>query len=68
MNAVALKKAALEFGRLLVFALPGLLITVLSNNPELGGSVGVLLLAVLKSVDRGIHENPSTDAKGLLPF
>lgn len=68
MNAQAFKKAALEFARLVVFAIPGLLITVFTNNPELGGSAGALILAVLKSVDRGIHENPSTDAKGLLPF
>lgn len=68
MNSTALKKAALEAGRLLVFAIPGVLITVLTNNPELGGSLGATILLVLKSLDRGIHEDKSTDATGILPF
>lgn len=68
MNSPVLKKAALEFARLLVFALPGFLITVLTNNPELGGSLGATILLVLKSVDRAIHEDKTNDIKGLLPF
>jgi hypothetical protein len=68
MNVTTLKKAGLEFARLLVFAIPGLLITVLTNNPELGGSAGTIILALLKSVDRGIHEDKSTPSTGLLPF
>jgi hypothetical protein len=63
-----LKKAALEAGRLLVLAIPGILITVLTNNPELGGSLGATILLVLKSIDRGIHEDPTTKSNGLLPF
>ena len=68
MNTATLKKAALEAGRLLVFAIPGILITVLTDNPELGGSLGATILLVLKSLDRGIHENKKTQADGILPF
>lgn len=68
MTSAVLKKAGLELARLVVFALPGLLITVMTNNPTLGGSLGTVILALLKSIDRGIHEDTSTSAKGLLPF
>ncbi len=68
MKSETLKKAALEAGRLLVFAIPGILITVLTNNPELGGSLGATILLVLKSIDRGIHEDKTVEANGLLPF
>jgi hypothetical protein len=68
VNTTALKKAALEAGRLLVLAIPGILITVLTDNPELGGSLGATILLVLKSLDRGIHEDKSTASTGILPF
>lgn len=68
VNVTALKKAALEAGRLLVLAIPGILITVLTDNPELGGSLGAAILLVLKSLDRGIHEDKSTASTGILPF
>lgn len=68
VNVQALKKAALEAGRLLVFAIPGILITVLTENPELGGSLGATILLVLKSIDRGIHEDKTTPSTGILPF
>ncbi len=68
VNTAALKKAALEAARLLVFAIPGILITVLTDNPSLGGSLGGTILLILKSLDRGIHENTATPVKGLLPF
>lgn len=68
MNLDTLKKAALEAGRLLVLAIPGILITVLTDNPELGGSLGATILLVLKSLDRGIHEDKSTESNGILPF
>lgn len=68
MNLESLKQAALEAARLLVFAIPGILITVFTNNPELGGSLGATILLVLKSFDRAIHENKDTPVKGLLPF
>lgn len=62
------KKAVLEAARLLVFSIPGILITVFTSNPELGGSLGATILLVLKSVDRAIHEDKTNDVKGLLPF
>lgn len=68
MNVDTLKKAGLEFARLLVFAIPGILITVLTANPELGGSLGATILLVLKSIDRGVHESDATPKTGLLPF
>jgi len=68
VNVTTLKKAALEAGRLLVLAIPGILITVLTDNPELGGSLGATILLVLKSLDRGIHEDKSTQTTGILPF
>jgi hypothetical protein len=68
MNSKVLKKALLEAARLLVFAIPAVLITVFTDNPSLGGSLGGTILLVLKSIDRSIHENPATPVKGLLPF
>ena len=68
VNTKVFKKALLEAARLLVFAVPGILITVLTDNPSLGGSLGGTILLVLKSIDRSIHENPATPVKGLLPF
>lgn len=68
MNSTILKKAGLELLRLIAFALPGILIVVFTNNPELGGTAGVIILAVLKAIDRGIHEDEATEAKGILPF
>lgn len=68
VNTKVLKKALLEAARLLVFAVPAILITVLTDNPSLGGSLGGTILLVLKSIDRSIHENPATPVKGLLPF
>ena len=68
MKMDTLKKAALEAGRLLVLAIPGILITVLTENPELGGTLGATILLVLKSLDRGIHEDKSTASTGILPF
>lgn len=68
VNVQALKKAALEAGRLLVFAIPGILITVLTENPEVGGSLGATILLILKSIDRGIHEDKTSPSTGILPF
>lgn len=68
MNTTILKKGALEAGRLILLAIPGILITVISDNPELGAGIGGILLVVLKSLDRGIHEDPETEARGVLPF
>ncbi len=68
MTKEVLQKGALEFMRLVIFAIPGVLITVITNNPELGAGYGAIILGVLKSIDRGIHEDKTTPVNGLLPF
>lgn len=68
MNREAIIKGLKEAGRLVVFAIPGILIQVVSNDPTLAAVYGGLILTVLKAVDRSIHENPETELKGLLPF
>jgi len=57
-----------ELGRLALFSLPGALILLLTQSPELAGAYGVPILYVLRAIDKGIHENESTSAKGLVPF
>lgn len=57
-----------EIGRLLVFSLPGALILLLSNSPELAGQYGIPALFLLRAIDKGIHENQDTETKGLVPF
>lgn len=63
-----LKVASLEFLRLLVFAIPGIFIQVLTNDPFASTAIGGIILASLKSYDRGVHEDPTTSKTGLLPF
>jgi hypothetical protein len=57
-----------EAGRLVVLAIPAILIQVLSNDPELSVGLGGTILLVLKAVDRAIHEDKTTKSTGLLPF
>lgn len=57
-----------ELGRLLVFSLPGALILLFTENPELAGQYGVPILFLLRSVDKGLHESQDVEAKGLVPF
>lgn len=68
MNSENLKVAFKEFSRLLIFAIPGILIQVLTNNPELSVGWGGIALGFLKSWDRSIHEDTANDKNGLLPF
>lgn len=63
-----LKTALLEFARLLVFALPGVLIEIFTQDPALAGAYGVPIMAFLKAWDRAVHEDQTTSAKGILPF
>lgn len=62
-----LKAAVKELGRLAVFSLPGALVLLFTQNPELAGAYGIPLLYVLRAIDKGMHENDS-DTKGLVPF
>lgn len=57
-----------EIGRLFVFAIPGALILLLTESPEIAGQWGIPILFLLRAVDKGIHENENTGAKGLVPF
>lgn len=68
MTKKPLKEALLEVLRLLVFSLPGAAILLLTQSPEVAGAWGVPLLFLLRALDKGIHEDETTDAKGLVPF
>ena len=57
-----------EIARLVVFSLPGALILLLTNSPELAGIFGVPILYILRAVDKGIHDNPEVKSNGLVPF
>lgn len=57
-----------EVARLVIFSIPGILITVLTSDPTIAGSFGVPILMVLRAIDKAIHEDKGTASKGLLPF
>lgn len=57
-----------EILRLAIFSLPGALILVFTANPTLAGAYGVPILYILRAIDKGIHEDKTVEAKGLLPF
>ena len=57
-----------EILRLVIFSLPGALILLFTQNPSLAGSYGVPILYILRAIDKGIHEDETVKAKGLLPF
>lgn len=57
-----------ELGRLIVFSLPGALILLLTEKPEIAGQYGIAILFVLRAIDKGLHESPETEVKGLVPF
>lgn len=60
--------AVKEIARIIIFAVPGALIIYFTQNPEVGGAYGVIILAVLRAVDKAIHDNSSVSSNGLLPF
>lgn len=64
-NLLALLK---EIGRLIVFSLPGALILLYTENPELAGVWGLPILYILRAVDKAIHESSDTKSQGLIPF
>ena len=68
MKNKTFKEALKEIGRLLVFSIPGALILLLTQSPELAGAYGVPILYVLRAIDRGIHEDEDTEKQGLVPF
>ena len=68
MNKVALAAALKEIGRLTLFSLPGALILLFTENPELAGLWGLPILYILRAIDKGIHEDESINANGIVPF
>lgn len=68
MNKQAIIKALKEFARMAVLAIPALLIQLISNNPNDTIQYGGAVLFVLRAVDKYIHESPTINAKGILPF
>lgn len=68
MTKKPLLEALKELGRLLIFSVPGALILLFTQSPELAGAYGVPLLYLLRTLDKGIHEDVNTAATGLVPF
>ena len=66
MNKKALLEALKELARLVVFALPGVLIQIFTDNPERALGYGTAILTVLRGLDKYIHENPKINARGLI--
>lgn len=61
-------EALKEIGRLLLFALPGVFIQIFTDNPDLALGFGVPALALLRYLDKYLHESSDFDSKGLAPF
>lgn len=57
-----------EIARLLVFSLPGALILLFTENPELAGIWGVPALYILRAIDKALHESDKAKVNGLVPF
>lgn len=68
MNQQSLVTAVKEAFRLLILAVPGILIQVASGDAAIATAYGGAILVALKSLDRSVHENPNLQAKGILPF
>jgi len=68
MDFTTIKKATLEVLRLAVFAIPGALILLFTQQPDLAGAYGIPILFILRAIDKGIHDNKEIDLKGILPF
>jgi len=68
MNKTTLVAFLKELARLVIFSLPGALILLFTQSPELAGAYGVPILYILRSIDKGIHEDETITAKGLVPF
>ena len=68
MNRVTLVAALKEICRLALFSLPGALILLFTENPELAGLWGLPALYILRAIDKAIHEDKSINANGIAPF
>jgi hypothetical protein len=68
MNKTQLTAALKEVARLIICAIPAILIQALTNDPALVGTYGAPLLLILRAVDKAIHEDKSIATKGIIPF
>jgi hypothetical protein len=66
INKQALKEAAKELGRVLLLAGIGWGVSYVSNLPST--QTTVIVLAVLRWVDKYIHESKDIKVNGLVPF
>lgn len=60
--------AVKEIARLVVFAIPGIAIQVISGDAALSSAYGGIILLALKGVDKSIHDDPINPSTGILPF
>lgn len=65
-NREAIIEAAKELGRVILFAAVGWAISFVTDLPQ--SQTTFIVLAILRFVDKAIHENPSVKLKGLSPF
>lgn len=69
MDKKALIEAAKEVGRMALLAALPIVIDSLANNTFSWRVTSVaVLIAVLRAIDKYIHESPRTKANGLVPF
>lgn len=66
MNKLATIEALKELGRVLLFAAIGWAVAYVTALPET--STTAIILLVLRTLDKYIHENPAIKAKGIAPF
>lgn len=57
-----------EILRQIIFSVPGIAIVVMTNDPVLSSGIGLVILMVLRAVDKVIHDDQNITSNGLLPF
>jgi hypothetical protein len=58
-----------EVARLLLLALPAIVLQVLNSDPTLSSTaIGGLLVLILRGLDSYIHNNPNIALKGISPI
>lgn len=66
INKTALVEAAKELGRVVVLAAVGFGLAYVTELPQT--ETTVVVLAVLRFVDKFLHVSPDTKVSGLVPF
>lgn len=59
-------EALKEIGRLILFAIPGIVLGYFTSLPET--QTTVIIVMVLRAVDKYIHTNDGIKANGIAPF